>query len=295
MGSDEQPRPTYAEKATITSFFQPLYVTIAGIGSAVIPEAAEFALRLKWFILILSLPPPLVHHIYRPKDYFGVHRAAGIWVCNALLLAIAYFFNKMCLNRNIADSNDVTKFVSENPNSNIVVFPIMGSSMVSFIVLLFSLLVGIASGSLKDAVHRFVKSPCLALLVLIGTILTCIFLVPVLPFKIDTWPASLSAVYRAQLLVSALLVATTLTFPAYLKLRLSSPLGIFTAVSCVLHGMLCLASDLHIQKDPFIISGAFTTSCDLVGAAYMVLQMRFCAENSAAAENYEMAAPPENV
>lgn len=162
----EQPRPTYAEKATVTSFFQPLYVTIVGIGSAVIPEAAEFALRLKWFILILSLPPLVVHHIYRPKDYFGVHRAAGIWVCNALLLAIAYFFNKMCLNRNIADSNDVTKFVSENPNSNIVVFPIMGSSMVSFIVLLFSLLVGIASGSLKDTVHRFVKSPCLALLVL---------------------------------------------------------------------------------------------------------------------------------
>lgn len=101
--------------------------------------------------------------------------------------------------------------------------------------------------------------------------------------------------YRAQLLVSALLVATTLTFPAYLKLRLSSPLGIVTAVACVLHGMLCLASDLHIQKCSFIISGAFTISCDLVGAAFMVLQMRFCAENSAAAENYEMAAPPENV
>ena len=90
--SAKEAKKTSGERKT-TVGLEALGLTAVGLSSAVVPEAAFLAIKLKWFILLGSFLPLCLSHFYKKKGYMAVYRAAAIWLCNSFVLLIAYFFN----------------------------------------------------------------------------------------------------------------------------------------------------------------------------------------------------------
>lgn len=110
MGERETARreievPCCAKGYEVIFYCKLFFLILVGLGSVMVREAASVALRLKWLILLMgSLLPGLVCLSFRPTKYLALHRAAGTWVCNSLVLIIAHFLNKMYLKREIYSS-----------------------------------------------------------------------------------------------------------------------------------------------------------------------------------------------
>lgn len=267
-----------------------LFLTLVGLLSAVIPEAASTAVNLKWLILLESFPPILVQYTYGPTDYLGLHRAAGIWVCNTLVLMAAYFIDKMYLRRDISGSDTLMKFVADHPNSNTLAFPAI-FAMTGLFGMVFALIFGVCA-CVRNNVLKRISSPGLKLLIILGLILSsCVFL-PALPFKFmlpiqDTMMIFLNLIRPFQLMLCTFIVTVTLTIPDF---NTNWIFRIFVTSTCLAEGVLCLCSAVQIHKFEFVFSGivaffwAVATVCLTLKSSSLIAQGGTATQD----ENYEM-------
>lgn len=243
-----------------------LCLILAGLSSALIPEAANTAMRFKWLIILESISPLLVVYRYRVGDYFAMHRAAGIWVCNSFILMFAYFYEKAYLRRDIRRSEDLKNFVSENPESGLLAFPCIIGSF-GIIPIIFAFLIGMCVCG-RTFVVKWIRSPGLLLLVILGLFMSSFFLIPTVSYKLDmqiSFSAQLdfSGIIRllnvlrpVQIIMLSLFISAKLAFPMSLELfNLRLPYHIVTAVILFVNAVVCLCSALQIDKAEFNILG----------------------------------------
>lgn len=253
--------------ATKTDYIELLFLILAGLSSAVIPEAANTAMRFKWLIILESVSPLLVFHMYHPCNYFPMHRAAGIWVCNSFILMLAYLYQKAYLNRGIHGSEDLKDFVSKNPTSDLLAFPCVIGSF-GMLPIIFAFLIGIVMCG-KNLVVKWISSPGLLLLVILGLSMSFVFLIPSMSFKLDM-QIGLSVQLEAfngiirflnvlrplQIITLSLLISARLAFPMLVGIfSLRRPYRILIAVILFVNALACLCSALQVRKAEFNILG----------------------------------------
>lgn len=309
MGGGETVRPKIevpccAKAYEVIFYCKLFFLILVGLDSVMVPEAASIAMRLKWLILLMgSLLPGLVCISFRPTKYLALHRAAGAWVCNSLVLVIAHFLNKMYLKREIYSSETLRNFVSDHPDF-ILAFPgfscILGGTILIVPIIFRSC---VFLGSLVSLFRR-TQSPGLVILIILGLVLCSVFVLPSLTvgpihIHIPTIPSShmISAFFTTirtlQPIISSLLISINLAFPISSNSKLSMRRRVLSAllvVVCIVQGAACLWSDVQVHKGEFICSGLFTFVWVIIIIRLVFLEDSLLARDSDATteENHEM-------
>lgn len=283
-----------SEDVLILNLVQVSLLFLVGLISTAIPEAAIVAIKLKWFTLILSLPPILVFLVWKPEKYFALHRALGIWVINSLIIIIAYLYNKAYVKREIHESNDLMHFSSDNGDSGVKYLPL-------FLGIVFGSIPvgGIFLGVLYVGkyYYRRIRSPGLVLLIILGITSISFFLLPTSqtkysePFKLTLeMVVNFFNLFRpVQVIILLFLISTTLTFPTLLKgSKVIRMVWIVSAAICFVHGPLCLCSALQIRDWSFILSGISAEVLESVCIFLLVVQVLMDDENLSTNKTYEL-------
>lgn len=240
-----------SEALSILSYLKLLLQVLVGLSSAFIPEAARVALNIRAPILLASLLPLVIRHLYTPSDYFALHRAVCIRVCNSFVLLISYFVSNAYIRKRISGTNDLVKFVSVNSKPEFPVFPgipfvVLSSFSTAAVV---GTLLCMATIYVNSSMYQTLESLSLLLLILLGAFLSIPLILPSLPFEamIKASMRSLCEVFRpTHVIVSCFLICIDLTLPISLSTSLCTWSPWVFAVLCLAHGTLCLWSFFQI-------------------------------------------------
>lgn len=268
--------------ALLASLSRIILLTLIGMISATIPEAASTVLKLKWFILLGSLLPIPVHYTSKPKKAIYTCTTLAL-LCNSLILVESHFINKMYLKWTIQDSSTLMKSASqENSPFEDYFFPFCLAGFG-----LYAVAFAVGGGCRVCKENRIFKRVFLVsiLLMSIGLVSIHFCLIPSLPFRsrasikiaVDGFFTFLRP---GQAVISCYLVVANLTCPwlpcesIYKRVHL-----ILIADMCLVHGTLCLWSGVQIPKLEFVSSGIIASLMQVTVVCLVAIQLSIPVRN----------------
>lgn len=238
-------------------------LTAAGLCSCVIPEAAYFAMKLKWIILLESLLPLLAPFFRMPVKKYDMNRFGVIWACNSLVLTFALLFDKEYKNAGIYNSEDLATAISKLDSKfckNIVGDFAVTYGIIGFFFIFSTLITLFVYVFPDNPVSRPVSSISPPVFMTLGASLSGNLIITSIPTSF------INVVFSLLVLVPTSLLSVALTFTdsySYIMKRWAA--RIFIAL-CITTSAFCIWGTARISSNLLVygvicIAGYILTAC----------------------------------
>lgn len=262
-----------SERTDLFLYVQTMGLITICLNSVVIPEAASLMLKLKWFVLLLSVLPYIMHYYNMPSSYSTKGRAAGILASNLVVLMISYFISKEFSKNGLEKTGMLSNFLSENPDLD---FPgtipvILGcTGIVITLVGLLAFAILLVDNDTRTAGGKFGYIAMITM----SSSLTAPFILPYMYF-----PSSLDIcvnLFRpVQALSASLILSAFLTYPNLSQIN-TNCLFFWSFIGlCIFHGIYSLWSGALISPD-FFFSGIISVIGCMLTIFGIILQHKTC-------------------